>query len=429
MSERSRVIEGITGLLVEFLRVEGIEPEESERRLREVLHEAGAAALGRRWTEDAAEGDAETTVCTCGRTLARRGREKKRLLTLLGWTGVERAYYWCPECGCGRHLLDERLGCRGRAQTGVVQECVGMTVAEETYAGGRRLLATLTGLEIPHHTLETIAEDIGESLVVERDEGSQAEEEETPGTLCISTDGVKVPMRDGWHEARVVASFAYDVSPGGSEPERSRVAYSARVEDSEATGRRMAAEARRRGAERASRLVVIGDGADWIWNQAQEHFPQAIEIVDWYHAVEHLWDVANTLFGQGSNTARAWAKARKEELWQGDVDAVLQAMRTLFWQKRGSDGSFRNSESEHVLQTNMSYFSTHRKRMNYARFRREQLPMGSGVIESACKHFVAQRCKRSGMKWKTPGLHAVLELRAALLSNQWSRVKNMLKAA
>jgi hypothetical protein len=309
-----------------------------------------------------------------------------------------------------------------------VQECVALAAAEETYAGGRRLLETLAGLRIPHQTLENIAQELGDALAEQRD-GGALPVQEAPETLCLTTDGAKVPMRDGWREARVVASFAYDTMPGGSEPEPQGIAYSARVEDCEATGRRMAEEARRRGADQARRLVVIGDGADWIWNQAEEHFPQAIEVVDWYHAVEHLWDVANTLFGQGTDEASEWQQARQRQLADGDVDAVLQAMSALFWQRRRQQRDFRNSEAEHVLQTNLSYFSTHRKRMDYARFRREKIPLASGVVESACKHLVNQRCKRSGMQWKKPGLHAVLELRSALVSNQWHHVQNLLKAA
>ena len=108
---------------------------------------------------------------------------------------------------------------------------------------------------------------------------------------------------------------------------------------------------------------------------------------------------------------------------------MIAELRRLFWEKRRSEEDFRGSEREHIVQSNLSYFSTHRKRMDYARFRQEKLPLGSGVVESACKHYVAQRCKRSGMKWKPQGLHAVLELPAALLSNQWYRVPNLLKAA
>jgi len=435
MGKDTKIIEGITRLLVEFLREQEIEPEEAEIRVREVVHKGGAAALGQRWSEEMAGEEPEKIGCECGGSLKRRSTRKKRLLTLLGPTKVERAYYWCRRCGKGRHLLDERLGCRGRAQTGKVQECVALTMAEETYAGGRRLLSTLANLEIPHHTLETITVELGEALVEERDEQTarafetEIESPERPETLCVTTDGAKVPMRDGWREARLVAVFPHDIPPGGSEPESGRISYSARVEDCEATGKRMYAEAQRRGAAHAKRIAVIGDGAEWIWNQAAEHFPQVIEVVDWFHATEHLWEVANGLFDQGSDKARAWEQAREQELKEGDVRLVIARLRKLLYEKRRKKKRFRGSEQEHVLQRNLAYFESHQKRMDYARFRDDGLPIASGVVESACKHYVAQRCKRSGMQWNKSGLHPVLELRSALLSNEWHRVQNLFKAA
>jgi hypothetical protein len=435
MKQDSRVYQSLKGLLKESLREAGIAIEESEEWLRGLLHQAGAAALGESWSEVASREAPEAVLCECGRELKRRAVSKKNLVTLLGKTQVKRAYYWCSRCGKGRYLLDEQLGCRGRAQTGKVQECVALTIAEETYVGGRRLLETLAGLSLGHHTLECMATDMGQALADQTDaEIEQSGQEglssqERPKTLCITTDGVKVPLREGWKEARVVAVYDFDVTPGGSDPEPGRICKSARVESSEHTGKRMLAQAQRRGAANAERVVVLGDGADWIWTQSELHFPQAIEVLDWYHATEHLWAVANAVYGQGSPEATAWAKQQEAALWQGEVGEVLEAMRELLWSKRRRDRGFRGSEAEHVLQTNLAYFERHRKRMNYAHFRREKIPIGSGTVESACKHYVAQRCKRSGMRWNKEGLHAVLELRSALLSDEWHRVQNLFKAA
>jgi len=435
MRKDSTIREAITALVVKYLREEGIEPEDSEEQVRAVLHEAGAAALGQRWSEQAAEEDPGEALCGCGRVLKRRQVARKELVTLLGRTEVRRAYYWCAHCGRGRFLLDERLGCRGRVQTGKVQECVALTVAEETYIGARRLLHTLAGLSLGHHTLESMAIDLGTTLVAGRDaqieqslrEGVKSSE--TPSTLCIGTDGVKVPMREGWQEARVVTVFPYEVTAGGSDPEPGRISKSARVEPCEATGRRMYAEAQLRGLENAERVVVLGDGAEWIWNQSAEHFPEAIEIVDWYHATQHLWEVANALYGPDSSQAAAWQRQREEELWEGRLTAVLAAMRRIGGERRRTEPSFEGSEAEQVLRRNMDYFQAHRHRMDYGRFRREKLPLSSATVESACKHYVTQRCKRSGMQWNREGLHAVLELRSALVSDDWQRVEALFKAA
>jgi len=430
--ENSSFEDRIKVLIVDYLREEGIGAGDAEERVRELLMGAGAKALGERWTQQASESEPEILGCKCGREMKRRPSCRKEVVTLHGRTEVWRSYYWCPECKGGVFWLDEQIGCRGRTQTGKVQECVAMVSAEQAYAGGQRLLKALAGLELAQCTLESIAKDLGRELesarsieiqrAMQDDLESDAEE---VGTLCISTDAVKVPTRDGWQDAKVVATFSYDVAEGGSEPEVADVRYSGRVENCEPAGERMYAQAVKHGLNNAKRVAVLGDGAEWIWNQAQKHFPGAMEIVDWYHATEHLWNVANTLFGQGSTEAAVWEKEREAELWEGQVDVVIERMRKLFWSLRKQDKAFQGSEQEHVLQTNMSYFSEHSRRMDYARFRQEKLPIGSGVIEAACKHYVAQRSKRSGMQWNLEGLHPILELRAALLSNQWHRVKNL----
>ena len=355
MGKDSKVVEEIARMVKDFLREQGIEPGRSEEMVRDLLHQAGAAALGSRWSEQAAEEEPEWIECSCGNQVRRRGWRKKRFLTLLGQTEATRSYYWCRECGEGRFLLDERLGCRGRAQTGSVQECVALAISEETYAGGSRLLSTLAGLEIPHYTLEEIILELGNALGEERDrcidqalEGELISDEK-PETLCAMIDGGKVRTDDDWHEARVVTVFPYEIPPGGSEAEHGRISYTARVENCEAAGRRLYAEAVRRGALSAKRLAVVGDGAEWIWNQVREHFPEAIEILDWFHVMEHLWQVANELFGEGSQEARDWKLARSQELERGKVSLVINKLRGIFWKKRRNNRKFKGSDLEHVL--------------------------------------------------------------------------------
>ena len=435
MKENIRIKTQIKELFKEFLKQERIALGDAEVCLQKFINDAGAETLGDYWSEQAAANEPDQIDCECGGQLKKRQHQAKNLLTLIGQTRARRAYYKCKKCKQGRYLLDEKLGCRGRAQTGHVQECVALAVAENSYISARRLLSTLARLELAHHTLELIAQDVGGALQEQRDQQIVAavkgplDSQERPKTLCITTDGVKAPMRDGWREARVVAAFPYEKTPGGSEVETGRVSYSARIENCEATGKRMYAEAQLRGAQHAERIAVIGDGADWIWNQSQEHFPGAIEIVDWYHAIEHLWEVANVLFGQGTNEARQWEQACEAMLWEGQVKGVVKKIQTLFYARRRQEKNFHGSDAENVLHNNIAYFDRHAKRMNYAHFKREGLPIGSGTVESACKYLVAQRCKGSGMQWKEDGIHAVLEIRAALVSDEWHRVKTLLQAA
>lgn len=172
----------------------------------------------------------------------------------------------------------------------------------------------------------------------------------------------------------------------------------------------------RRGFFQARQQVFLGDGARWIWNLASLLAPEALQIVDGYHAQEHLSALAATLFGPQTDAAQQWARARHAELDADDLDAVLAALRPFVT----AAGDRRAGAA-----TEYGYFHTNRERMDYARFRALGLSVGSGVVEAGCRVLVGQRLKRSGMFWSEPGANAILALRSALLSRRfddfWSR--------
>ncbi len=189
-------------------------------------------------------------------------------------------------------------------------------------------------------------------------------------------------------------------------------------EDTPPFARRVERELTRRGFFLAWRQVFIGDGAPWIWNLASLIAPEAIQIVDLYHAKEHLSQLANSIFGSGTDLSRKWATDRHHELESGDLDTLLQAIRCQIPSNRDI-GSMASREIE--------YFSNNRQRMKYAYFRSLGLCVGSGVVESGCKVVIAQRLKRSGMFWSLKGANAVIALRCSLFSHTfddfWSRFR------
>jgi len=148
---------------------------------------------------------------------------------------------------------------------------------------------------------------------------------------------------------------------------------------------RVTREAMRRGFDRAMRRVVLGDGAIWIWNLADEHFPGAIQIVDLYHAKGHLWDVAKSIYDAGSDLGAQWAKQRRDELDDGAID----------------------------------YVTRNRHRMGYPELRAQGLCVGSGVVEAGCKVAIGTRLKRSGMHWTVDGANAIITLRSCRLSGRF----------
>jgi hypothetical protein len=141
------------------------------------------------------------------------------------------------------------------------------------------------------------------------------------------------------------------------------------------------------------------------------HFPKRVEVLDWYHAVEHLWAAGKDRWGEGSAPAREWVEARKQELWEGRVEAVLAAL----------GGEAAETESQTVA-SEVHYFETNQDRMRYAEFRAQGYPIGSGTVESACKRVIGARLKQAGMCWTKTGAQAVLSLRAQLLSGRWETI-------
>ena len=187
--------------------------------------------------------------------------------------------------------------------------------------------------------------------------------------------------------------------------------YTGAIETAEEFGRRLYAEAWKRGWSRALRNVVIGDGAEWIWNLVALHFPDAIQIVDLYHARQHLWEVARKLYLHDEGKQKAWMKIYQEGLLdEGKIEELV--------------GALRSSASDHPevaekLRTEADYFERNTERMRYPQFRSQHLFVGSGVIEAGCKTVVAARLKRSGMFWTVQGANAILALRCCHLNGEF----------
>jgi hypothetical protein len=193
------------------------------------------------------------------------------------------------------------------------------------------------------------------------------------------------------------------------------VTYSAAIEsaatrDTDRTlspfAQRVMREATRRGFEQAKRQVVLGDGAAWIWNLAGEQFPEAIQIVDRFHAKEHLSDVAKAIFPGDSNRAKEWAGHRHDDLDEGRMDELLAALEA-------------HTSSCDEARKCRDYFTENRHRMRYPEFHAQGLCTSTGVVEAGCKVAIGTRLKRAGMHWTVRGANAIIALRCAKLSGRF----------
>ena len=235
-------------------------------------------------------------------------------------------------------------------------------------------------------------------------------------------------MKHFFHEVKTLV--IYEFNQQGEALRKTYQATQARVDEFREL---VALEAQKRGAQTAEVLVFLGDGAAWIWKTAEEHFPKAIQVLDWFHAMEHVWAVGRARFGNKEKELWAWVKAREKELWEGRVEAVIAAIRAVS-QKMGTpleslSENERMKDPRWIAYRNIGYFEENRERMRYPEYRAQNLPIGSGVVESACKHVVANRCKRAGMRWDEEGAENILALRCWDLNGRWDEIWSAKHAA
>lgn len=235
----------------------------------------------------------------------------------------------------------------------------------------------------------------------------------------VGMDGVLVYiLGEEWKEVKVGCVFEYETQARYCRQTKEMVeevkataqSYVAYLGEPEPLGKLLSAEAERRGYDQAQARVSVGDGAKWIWNLNSLCFPTSQEIVDWYHAVEHLWLAARLGYGEETKQVERWVKQRKDELWLGHVDQVIDAIEAL---------AQANPTHQAELQTEVGYFRNNSHRMQYQEFREEGYPVGSGTVESGCKQLATMRMKGPGMRWSRKGAENMIALRAEYLSDRW----------
>jgi len=386
-----------------------------------------------------AEGGGYQGCCLpCGRGHAARFIEyrEKRLVTVLSPLQVRRAYYHCEVCGEGVIPKDRQLDIVGTGFSPGVRRMMGQVGGKEAFAEGRKDLQVLAGLRVTSKAVERVAETTGQQIE-QQSQRQQAQilsgkvvpflGEATIAKLYVAIDGTGVPVvaretegRKGkdptgkakTREAKLGCIFTQTTVDEHGYPVRDEesTSYVGGIERAEDFGRRLYAEAVRRGLGWAQQLIVLGDGAKWIWGTAQEHFPEATQIVDLYPGREHLAKVAKLGYGVQAPKSQAWLSARREELDEGKVEAVVAAMGRV----RLPEGGAREE-----VQTEMEYFRGNAERMRYAKFRSQGLFVGSGVVEAGCKTIIGQRLKLSGMHWTVSGANAIIALRCCQMSGRW----------
>jgi hypothetical protein len=367
------------------------------------------------------------TACpTCRHRARFREVRSRRLVTRHGEAELPRRWYHCPPCRTGFAPLDRRLGLDAGTTSSFLRTLITEWAADRVFARCARDLERTLGVQLGESTIERTAVVAGERLRqqwIQEGAAYEAGEEAAllhqPRVVHVSMDGVFAPLREEWKrdgstgplqcrggECKVGA--VYEVRPGARG--RQRLAwreYTATFGDITAFRPQFAALAQRCGAGRAEQVVFLADGAACNWNLAADYFPTAIQIVDWYHAVQHLGAVAEAFFGSRTGPGHAWLAARKRELWEGEVARVRESIELL---------PARTPEQEETQREEAVFFANNGARMQYAHYRAAGYQIGSGVMEASCRTVVNQRLDQSGMHWRQETADALVALRAARLS-------------
>lgn len=432
--EREALIEAMSRRAAELVR-QGLanEPQtldEIEQRVEEIgraLEEELERRLLERREHPQLPEENQEACPQCHRSAPYKERVSRRLVTRHGEYTLTRRRYYCSRCRQGFVPLDRALGL-DRGETTLQVRLWVTELAPRTAIGeGTALLECLTGVKLGASTFERIAVQVGKALREAEWEATRQHQvgkapavERKPHRLYVSVDGIYAPLRDPWKrdgslgklncrfgECKTAVIYEAKRGPKGDEGVLWR-AYTASFSPSERFGPLVATLAHRAGHHFARELVFLADGLAYNWTIAAGQFPTAVQIVDFRHVAEHLYEVAHTFFGKGTAAVEPWVEARKEELLADRVAAVVTAL---------GDLPARTQEQREVQVREQGFFTKNAARMRYGTFLKKGYHIASGVMESSCKQVVHQRLDQAGMHWRPETAEAFVALRAAALSS------------
>ena len=411
--------------------------EAAETVIRAGMLHLGGGILGRLLAAD--PGFRGTRVrCGSGHDAEFIAYRDKVIDTVLGPVTLTRAWYHCAACKHGFAPRDAELGVAGASLSPGLAAMNDTAAATGPFAKAAGLLEDLAGVSLTVKRVERAAEASGaaqsaavreRSVLIAGRKVVPMPPSPVPDMLYGAIDGTGVTMtaketagREGkgedgrarTREVKLAVFFTQDDVDEKGYPVRDRdsSSYIAAFEPAAVFGDLVKAEGIRRGADHVRQLTILGDGAAWIWNIATGKFPEATQIVDLFHAREHLHDLARQLEFMLGDRKDQWLAARLEDLDYGDINGIVAATREY------PLAGIKKDE----IDTALGYFENNAHRMRYKWFRSRGLFVGSGLVESGCKAVIGQRLKLSGMRWTITGADAIATLRCQQASRPEDRI-------
>ena len=411
--------------------------------------------LGRPLLQEAVQklADRQALLCPrCGRELhVERHQRQRKVSSVFGKVPFRRSYGFCPNCQERFYPADNAMGLQERAPASPrVQEICALMVLESPAAQAEENIRRLTGLDIGQASMHREARRQGERALRLREadaaltnslEGvselaKRAQAPKGAFTLVIEIDAWNIRERDHWGESEKLRKKGEDTSRwhwvyagtifrldqrGKTASGRSVITergYVATRQGLESFEKQLYAEALQRGLTKAKSVLVLADGAVWIWNLAEDRYKDATHRVDFYHVSEHLWTVARDLYGQGTPQARQWVQPLLRWL-KRRKDGALDVINTL--QQIRAELDNLTAKQQETLDREIGYFKGHKDRMDYKNAKALDQPLGSGAIESTCSQYQC-RFKRTGQFWSLEGDEAFLALATLHRNGRWHRL-------
>lgn len=409
--------------VLELLATDGIvlsvKIGEAETVLRDKALEIARAALQGHLDRQPLGYEGSSRVCPCGQSQRFVSHREKSVATLVGKVTFHRAYYHCGHCGESCFPYDTSAGLSTSKVSPGLARAAALAGIEVPFAQASQLLQALSGMDLSESSVSRVTLEAGRRAdQIEQEQAAAIEKDRNPpeapvaGRLYNSSDGAMIHTLEKWQEVKTHVSYWKDARG------RHHARYRARLETIDAFVSHAWALAARWGLETCRQSVLIGDGAAWIWERLGPIFDESVQIVDWFHAAEHLWTCGKVLHpeekGTTSQACKDWVEPHQQLLWTGQIRELLAALQAEHKRVRGK-------AKRTALESLMTYVTNQQARLDYGRFRDQGLEIGSGTVESACRHVVQSRLKRAGTRWQVPNAQAVLSLRVCRLNGEWDK--------
>jgi hypothetical protein len=335
---------------------------------------------------------------------------------------LRRVYFVCRQCRLGAHPLDVRLGVTDSISR-QAQRLLCLAGSSWSFDRASQHLREFCGLSVSDNKIRDVCQRHGAAAAAWQRETEKAHDgfRGATGDIEFSTDGTSVNTWEGWREMRL-GIFSKRHRGEAAAPEdwddrklpapHVRVAFAA-IENSERFGARWGRWVQRLGIQDTAKITVLADGAGWIWQQVATHFPGAAGMLDIYHALEHIADAAQAVYGENTLRSRRWIESISVALLSGGWPAVRQRLRAA-WLR------IKKRSHRKTLQSLASYLGKHHSHLDYARRLAEGRSIGSGQVEGACKHVIGRRLKQTGARWRVRRVNRMANLCCLVYSDHWN---------